>query len=356
MKRLSVIWLLVVMGIGSVPLFAQGEATLLFLMINPGAREGGMGEAGVALAEDATAIYWNPAGLAFQFEDPEVDARYDGSLMHVNWLPKFNLDDLYYDYLAGRMHLDNIGTVGLGVQFINYGENVQTDVTGAEIGRFTSNEFAITGSYGLKLSQGQGFGVNLKLAYSRLSDVQVDAEEGKGVGTTFAVDLGYLYKPMWMPQLSLGANLSNLGPKIAYVDDAQADPIPTNLRMGLAYDVVNSEFNRFTVVYDVNRLLVPRDEDKRRDNFLTYLYSSWGDGDFVKRFSHSIGAEYWYTNLIALRTGYFYEDENYGNRKFITFGGGLRVSVFGVDFSYILASVDDHPLADTIRFSLSAKL
>ena len=49
-----------------VGVYAQGEATVLFLLINPGARQGGMGEAGVALASDANAIYWNPAGLAFQ--------------------------------------------------------------------------------------------------------------------------------------------------------------------------------------------------------------------------------------------------------------------------------------------------
>ena len=338
------------------PLFAQGEATLLFLMINPGAREGGIGEAGVALAEDATAIYWNPAGLAFQYEDPEVDTRLEGSLMHVNWLPKFNLSDLYYDYLAGRYHLDNIGTVGLAVQFINYGENVQTDVNGNEINRFTSNEFALTGSYALKMSENMGLGVNLKFAYSRLSDVQVDAEEGRGVGTTFAVDLGYLYKPGFARKLNIGANLSNLGPKIAYVDDAQADPIPTNLRMGLAYRLVDSEFNRLTFVYDANRLLVPRDEEDRDGAFLSYLVSGWKGGDFFNRLSHSMGMEYWYTDLIALRMGYFYEDPNYGARKFWTFGGGLRIAIFGVDFSYILASVDDHPLADTIRFSLSARM
>ena len=78
-------------------LYAQGEATVLFLIINPGARQGGMGEAGVALADDATAIYWNPAGLAFQYNDPEVDKKGEATLMHVNWLPQFNLSDMYYD-------------------------------------------------------------------------------------------------------------------------------------------------------------------------------------------------------------------------------------------------------------------
>jgi hypothetical protein len=65
------------------------------------------------------------------------------------------------------------------------------------------------------------------------------------------------------------------------------------------------------------------------------------------------GAEYWYgaPRLLALRIGYFYENPNYGNRKFLTFGAGIRYDIYGFDFSYISAS-DGHPLSDTIRFSL----
>ena len=116
-------------------LYAQGEATVLFLMINPGAREGGMGEAGVALANDANAIYWNPAGLAFQYNDPEVDKKGEATLMHVNWLPQFNLGDMYYEYAAGRYFLQDIGMVGLAIQYINYGESIWTGEDYGETGR-----------------------------------------------------------------------------------------------------------------------------------------------------------------------------------------------------------------------------
>ncbi len=336
------------------PVFAQGEATALFLMINPGARQGGVGEAGVATAKDATAIYWNPAGLAFQYNPGNPSSRGEASIMHVNWLPKFNLSDLYYDFLATRYYLDGIGTVGFGIQFMNYGENNQTDTQGNEIGKFTSNEMAVTGSYAVKLQEGLGLGVNLKFIYSRLSPVKVDNERGKGVGAGFALDLGVLYHPGFMKKLSLGVNLSNLGPKLSYIDQAQADPIPTNLRLGLAYRLVQSEFNRLTLVYDINRLMVPRSEDKRDASFLAYLFNSWGDGDLIQRLTHSVGMEYWYSNLIALRAGYFYEHPDYGGRQFYTFGGGVQIAFLGVDFSYILGSVDDSPLADTIRFSLLA--
>lgn len=359
MKRLFVLSMAFVFGAGVfAPLAAQGEATTLFLLINPGARQGGMGEAGVAIADDANAIYWNPAGLAFQYEDEEVDTKGEATIMHVNWLPQFGLNDLYYDYAGARYHIDGIGMVGGAIQFLNYGENIQTDTEGNEIGRFTSNEIAVTGSYALKARENLGVGVNMKFVYSRLSPVQVDAERGKGVGSTFAVDLGALYHPGWASKLSLGANISNIGPKITFIDRDQADPIPMNLRVGAAYRILDSEFNRLTFVYDLNRLMVPQDEELRDNSFMTYFYNTWTDGDGgdqFKRLSHSLGLEYWYTTLIALRAGYFYEDPNFGNREFWTFGGGVRISFIGVDFSYILGTVDDSPLSDTIRFSLLAK-
>ena len=90
-------------------IWAQGEAAVPFLLIAPGARPCGMGEAGVALADEATAVFWNPAGLAFQYENPEVDKQGEISVMHVKWLPQFNFSDLWYDYLAGRYYIEDIG-------------------------------------------------------------------------------------------------------------------------------------------------------------------------------------------------------------------------------------------------------
>ena len=64
------------------------------------------------------------------------------------------------------------------------------------------------------------------------------------------------------------------------------------------------------------------------------------------------GLEYWYDNTFALRGGFYYEDPNNGDRKYITFGAGLRYNAIGVDFSYIKTLESDHPLANTLRFSL----
>jgi len=352
-------------------LFAQGESAVPFLLIAPGARAGGMGEAGVALANDATAIYWNPAGLAFQYEDPEVDYKGEATFMHVNWLPQFNFSDLFYDFFAARYYLEEIdGMLGFGLTYLNLGENVWTDEDNNNLGTFDSKEYAITLGYATKLEDNLGIGLNLKLIRSELVPqfVKVGAENRGGNATSFAVDVGVLWTPAYEfleNRLNFGANLSNFGPEVTYINEDQADPLPTNLRLGFAYKVLDDEFNRITIVYDANRELVyrnPADSAKGEEGgpdgvFKAVFYSSWAKGSVSERFNkftHSIGLEYWYGNLIALRAGYFYEHPDYGDRNFLTFGGGIKYDIFGIDFGYISAE-EDHPLSDTMRFSVSVQ-
>ncbi len=345
-------------------LVAQGAGTsaVPFLMIAPGAKAGGMGESGVALATDPTAVFWNPAGLAFQYEDPEVDNIGEVSFMHVKWLPQFNFDDLFYDYLAARYYIEDIGMVGGSITFLNLGKNVYTDDGGMELGTFDSKEYAFTLSYATKLEENLGVGVNVKLIRSELAPAKIVVvnETTNGQATAFAVDVGVLWEPDYEfldNRFRLGLNLSNFGPSITYNDDAQADPLPTNLRMGFAYKAYNDEFNSLVVTYETTRMLVRRTGTKA-DNFVeATFYSSWVKGDIEDRlnsFTHAVGLEYWYANLFAIRGGYFNEHQDFGNRKFLTAGFGLLIDIFGFDFGYISAN-EESPLAGTMRYSLSVK-
>jgi hypothetical protein len=70
---------------------------------------------------------------------------------------------------------------------------------------------------------------------------------------------------------------------------------------------------------------------------------------------YSIGAEYWYNDLFAIRAGYFNENKHKGDRKFFTLGLGLKYDIFGINFSYLVPSgsgVQRNPLSNTLRFSL----
>ncbi|MDZ7261421.1 MAG: PorV/PorQ family protein, partial [candidate division KSB1 bacterium] len=132
----------------------------------------------------------------------------------------------------------------------------------------------------------------------------------------------------------------------------QADPQPTNLKLGFAYKLLDLEYNKLTLALDANKLLVTRHKDGTSDPVYKALFTSWYDEpqkeEFKKIIPH-IGAEYWYSNLIALRAGYWYDEE--GKVKPWTFGFGLRYSLYQFDFGYIAAG-EGHPLTDTMRFSL----
>ncbi len=362
---------------------AQGEAAVPFLLLAPDSRAGGIGESGGGLADNSAAIFWNPAGIAFQ-------SGTELSITHSNWLPQFHLD-LFYDYLTYRHYVEDLeGSVTASITYMNFGEFVRTaselDAQGnvVELGRFNSFDAALTLGYATKLHPDWGLGFNFRLIHSRLSDEPVAGETGKGVATSISFDVGGMWRPskLVIPlidedignRLSMGINLSNMGPKIYYIDQAQADPIPTNFRLGFAYKLMDDEFNSLTYLLDFSKLLVSKemvitdngtdiDTSYISDDWYQAIFTAWGDdspSEELRDIVTSMGLEYLYGTpgdfLFAIRGGFFYEDPSYGNRKFVTFGAGIRYDIYGFDFSYITTSVfkggENHPLSDTLRFTV----
>jgi len=324
-----------------------GSSGVLFLLIAPGARAAGMGESFVSIADDATATYWNPAGLAFQ-KSSQI------SLMHSNWLPQL-ASDLYYDYATITKPLGPVGTAGLSLTFINLGDQIITgEDSPVPLGSFSSFELAVAGSFGSKLSENSAAGVTLKFIYSNLApQVPNTTQKGDGRATAFAVDLGYLHKNLLINRLNFGMNLTNLGPKITYIDAAQADPLPTNLRLGFSYKLLEQEFNSLVLTTEVDRLLVAPKRNGKADPVFKALVTSLTDEPLKNELRHfiaNVGAEYWYNNLLALRTGYHYDEV--GKVKYISFGAGIKYSSLRFDFGYISAG-EGHPLSDTIRGSIT---
>lgn len=243
-------------------IFAQSEAGAIFLLIAPGARAGGMGEAHVAVADDAYASYWNPAGLGF-LSGTEL------AFMHVNWLPNL-ADDLYYDFFAFRRQFPKLGTLGGHLIYLNLGEQVRMGETPDDyLGKFTSYMLATSLSYSSQISQNSSFGLNVKLSYQHLVELGAGAEKGKGTSFDFGFDLGYMNRKFLTDRMTMGLTVTNIGPKVAFIDVAQADPQPTNFTMGLNYGLIRSEHNKLNLIYDVNKLLVA-----------SYPDMDW-DGDYM---------------------------------------------------------------------------
>ena len=175
--------------------------------------------------------------------------------MHVNWLPNL-VSEMYYEFLAYRHHFPTIGTVGGHIIFLNLGEQTRTDEVGENLGTFNSFMFAFSGSYGANISKYSSIGFNMKIMHQKLAEIGAGAEKGKGVSTDFAFDLAYFHKGLLTPRLDFGLTFTNIGPKISFIDEAQADPMPTNFAIGFNYRLIESEHNRLNVAIDFNKMLV----------------------------------------------------------------------------------------------------
>ena len=357
--KATVLLLLAIIFVGNqVNLYSQaGGSAVPFLLISPDARASGMGEVGTAIADDINAVFWNPAGLAFQ---DSVELSIDEyapwrqvSLTFSKWLPQFNAD-LFYSYgTIGQYFEDLNGTLALNVVFMNLGEFTKTLENGKSKGKFQSNEFAIGLSYGTIIAEDLGVGVQLRYIRSNLAPVTAFTGGDAGVGNSVSFDIGMLWKPYDLDLfglqledfLSLGLNLQNVGPKITY--RKESDPLPTTLNFGAAFNVYRDEFNDLKLAFDISKLLVKRDS-LGSDPIPKSLVTGWENPGV----EFAIGAEYWYDHVVALRAGYFTEPTTLGNRKFWNFGAGVRYDIFQLDFSFINTIEENHPLANTMRFSL----
>jgi len=352
----KIIFVLIVLGLffSSMGQAQTTQTTAVpFLLIVPDSRAGGMGETGVAIADNVWAVFWNPAGLAFQNAS-------ELGMTHTNWLPGLGLSDIWIAHLAYKQPVEELdGVVGSQLTYLNLGEFNRTNSSGPEIvGKFTGYELAFSATYSTKLSEQLGIGTSLRIIYSHLADQGAGQEKGSGTATGFCFDLGLLYRPLFLGKsMSLGANLANIGPNIFYVDRAQADALPMMLRLGAAYKALESEYNNITFTMEVSRLLVAR-WGAQSDEFYKAFYTTWTQGNIseqIRRFDFGLGMEYWYGSpkLIAIRAGYFYEDPREGNRKFMTFGAGIRYDLYGFDFGYISTIQGQEPLDGTLRLTLS---
>lgn len=117
------------LGICSSSASAQGEAGAACLIIQPGARANGMGQSFVAISDDATGGWWNPAGLAF------TKANVD--LMHSQLVPEL-ASDVFYEFIGGTFEIEGIGIMGVSVIYLTYGEWEGRDEFNNYLGKFTS--------------------------------------------------------------------------------------------------------------------------------------------------------------------------------------------------------------------------
>lgn len=334
-----------------------------FLSLTPDARSAGLGDAGTALSGDQNAVYWNPGRLA------TVSKDIGGSVSVTPWLRGLGVNDVYLGYLSGYYKINKQSAVGLGFTYFNLGGINLTDINGVNMGSLNPSELAICPTYSRILSKSLSLGVGIKYFNSNLAGSFSSGNDATRArpANSVAVDLGMFYnKEIGLggspAQFALGVVLSNLGPQISYTDNNRRDFIPSTLRVGPALTMELDPYNKVTFTFDISKTLVPtpagKDSSYKADDtwiggMVESLYRAPGGlSEKLEEIMIGGGAEYWYDNQFAVRGGYFHESKNKGNRKYFTAGIGIRYQTFGLDFAYLIPVQTNHPLAETLRFSL----
>ncbi|MEZ4778946.1 MAG: type IX secretion system outer membrane channel protein PorV [Flavobacteriaceae bacterium] len=372
MKKLFVFTLFSLITIN---LFSQSGDRVIttgvpFLLIAADSRAAGMGDIGVASSADAFSQQWNPAKYAFAISKQGVGVNYTPYLSNL-------VNDIFLGNLTYYNRINERSAVAGSFRYFSLGD-IELRETAEQIPLIQSpNEMTIDVSYALRLSDRFSMAVAGRYLRSDLK-IQASSEDASAAGS-FAVDVAGYYQSEEIAyndfdgRWRAGFNISNIGPKLKYDEAGQENNLPTNLALGAGFDFILDEYNKVGVNTQINKLLVPTPQDFDGDgdidaddaqeyesiSFVSGIFKSFGDapdgfGEELKEVTWALGAEYWYQDVFAFRTGYFNESDEKGSRKFLSLGAGFKYTAINIDISYLFStSKVRSPLEGTLRFGLT---
>lgn len=359
-----------------------------FLLVAADARAAGMADVGVATSADAFSQQWNPAKYAFSTDQQGFSVSYTPYLTGL--ANDISLGQAtYYNKISDRAAFAG------SLRYFGFGD-IQLRKTGEadEVFQTVSpNEFALDGSYSLKLSE--KFSMAVAGRYIR-SNLKIGADTGDATAAnTFAIDIAGFYQSEEISynefngRWRAGFNIQNLGPKISYDNDQiNTNLIPANLKLGTGFDFILDDYNKVALNLEFSKLLVPTPkvgyngsnytgtdmnndgtidaidfdlatQDYKSIGWVPGIFKSFGDApqgikEEIKEVTYAVGAEYSYQDSFAMRLGYFHESPEKGARRFFSLGAGFKYTSVNIDVSYLFsASKIPNPLENTLRFSLT---
>lgn len=344
-----------------------------FLLITPDARAAGMGDQGVATSADAFSQQWNPAKYVFAESNQAL------AISYTPYLSKL-VNDIFLGNLTYFKRLNNRSAWAMSLKYFSLGEIQFNDLVGGTIvnqGLERPNELTLDLSYALQL--GKNFSMAVAGRYIR-SDLKMTTDLDASSANTLAVDLAAFYQSQPFEMLDLatsyrgGITISNVGPRLKYDIGGQKNFLPTNLKLGSGLAFMLDTQDALTVTFELNKLLVPTPVAQYNDsgvflgyqqpdiNFLQGIAQSFDDApdglrEELKEINWSLGLEYVYQGVFALRSGYFNESPEKGSRRFLTFGAGFGLRQMDMDISYLFSTSSVRsPLENTLRFSVTFDL
>lgn len=350
------------------------------LGIAPDARGASMGDLGAATEPDANSQYWNPSKYAFAYSRGSV------AISYTPWLRKL-VNDIFLANVAGywKLGYEDNQAISASLRYFSLGEVAQ-DPSGVSVQTLNPYEMSLDLGYSRKLSESFSMGVAFRYIYSDLSFSDSYADDQSAGTSAFAADISGYYTSYPIIgrnecQWSWGFNISNIGSKVNYNHGDDPAFLPTNLRLGTSFTFPLADYNNLSINFDVNKLLVPTkprredfadgtdgeleyvkaEEDWENMSSISGIFKSFSDApggmkEELREISYSLGAEYNYNDQFFLRGGYFYQNPTKGNLQYFALGAGFALNVLRLDASYMVATAQNSPLDQTLRFTLAFNL
>lgn len=352
-----------------------------FLSLSPDARSGAMGDIGVASTPDLNSQHYNAAKYAFMEQD------FGFSLTYSPWLINL-VPDMSLAYLTGAYKFDDRNALAFSLLYFSMGEITFNTIQNPEGGStYNPNEFAFDVSYSRKLIDVLSISVTGRFIYSNLTLGQYVEGMDTKAGLAGAADIGLYYKQdfdvknMKGSTLMAGLSITNIGNKMSYTDlveeESERNFLPAMLRLGIGYKMQLDDYNSIGVYGELSKLLVPTPPVWQTDsatgeqiiaagrdnrvNVMQGIFQSFGDAPYgfkeeMQEIMWSLGAEYWWRDILAVRAGYFHESKYKGARQYFTLGVGLKYKMIGLDFSYLIPTSTisgSNPLKNTLRVGVN---
>ncbi len=279
-------------------LFAQNEqgGTESTFSLGFGARSLALGQAYTALADDPTAVFWNPAGLEYTY-------RQSATFFHTTLF-----DAVQYDFLGYSYPTLDLGTFGFGIARLGVGGLVERSKYNQKLGSFSNDEYQVYFAYAKKIMWGLTPGISIRWIRQGWNNLS----EGNLIETGVGADIGLMYRPEWIGSAlvqdwSFGLNVRNaFAPQLKVGN--QVDELPLTLKFGVMKKFSFSGGGSFRILFDL-------DQSQNRD----------------MRFH--VGTEYNYNNFGMVRVGM-----NNGN---LALGAGVKYSIFSLDYGYSAVEAAD---------------
>lgn len=355
------------------------------LTIAPDAHAAGMGDIGAATTADMNSQFWNAAKYPFIEDKGGISASY------TPWLRKL-VNDIDLAYLAGFYRFDDKQAISASFTYFSMGKVslVAANMVGEDYvyAEASPNEWSLDVAYSRKLHEYVSMAATLRFLYSDLNNGINYSGTGESKemypAWTFSADVSLYYRqpielPMGTSHFALGFIISNLGGKMSYDKNVTSNFIPARLRIGASYELPFDNYNRLMASVECDRLMVPStysmytdDPEEHRWNtkdqqeytkvssprgwWQSFNDAPGGASEEFKEMRWGVGLEYSYNRQFFARVGYSHEDRMKGNRRYVTFGAGFKLSIVRFDVAYCLATAASNPLDQTMRFTLGFDL